>query len=246
MEEKLQHLFDLVAAGSLSPQGALGEFLGYQTVQDFARVDHDRYRRQGFPEVVLGLGKTPAQISAILRHLQQHHPLVMATRITPEVYQILQRDLRDLRYYPLARIATLGEAVKRSGQVAIVTGGTGDIPVAEEAAVTVECWGFQVERLWDVGVAGIHRLLAQQDRLGQAQVVIVVAGMEGALASVVGGLVACPVIGVPTSIGYGTHLGGIAPLLTMLNSCSAGVGVVNIDNGFGAGVLAAKILLTRC
>ncbi|MCS6960537.1 MAG: nickel pincer cofactor biosynthesis protein LarB [Pseudanabaenaceae cyanobacterium SKYGB_i_bin29] len=246
MEEKLKQLFNQVAQGSLSPEKALAECLGYQTVGDFARVDSDRLRRQSFPEVVLGLGKTPAQISAIMQTLRQHHPIVMATRITPEVYQAVQRDISNLYYYPLARIAVLGEVVKRSGRVTILTGGTGDIPVAEEAAVTVECWGFSVERVWDVGVAGLHRLLAQQDILQKAQVVIVVAGMEGALASVVGGLVACPVIGVPTSIGYGAHLGGIAPLLTMLNSCSAGVAVVNIDNGFGAGMLAARILLTTC
>ncbi len=242
MTDPILNLLHQVSIGLCSPQEALEKFQGFARVEDFAKIDTDRETRQGFPEVVLGLGKTSEQISAIMKSLRENNSIVMATRISPEVYRSLQYSLPQVQYHPLARIATLGTPPVRSGKVTIVSAGTADIPVAEEAAVTVECCGFGVEKLWDVGVAGIHRLLAHRELIQTAKVVIVVAGMDGALVSVVGGLASCPVIGVPTSVGYGTSFGGVAALLTMLNSCSAGVGVVNIDNGFGAGMLAAKIL----
>jgi NCAIR mutase (PurE)-related protein len=242
MEETIRQILDQVATGKCTPQAALNQILGYSSVGNFAKVDTDRLHRQGFPEVVLGLGKTAEQIITIMESLQANHPIVMATRIEPHIFAKLQCHLPQAKYYPTARIATLGTPPVRSGKVTILTAGTGDIPVAEEAAVTVESCGFGVEKLWDVGVAGIHRLLCQRELIQTAQVLIVVAGMDGALVSVVGGLARCPVIGVPTSVGYGTSFGGIAALLTMLNSCSAGVGIVNIDNGFGAGMLAARIL----
>ncbi len=242
MEENLLQLLTQVSTGMCTPQEALSQILGYSSIAGFAKIDTDRASRQGFPEVVLGLGKTAEQISLIMQSLRANHPIVIATRIEPEVYRSLQFRLPQLQYNPLARIAILGTPPVRSGKVTILTAGTADIPVAEEAATTVECCGFEVEKLWDVGVAGIHRLLSHRELIQNAKVLIVVAGMDGALVSVVGGLARCPVIGVPTSIGYGTSFGGIAALLTMLNSCSAGVGIVNIDNGFGAGMLAAQIL----
>jgi len=242
MEENLLQILNQVSTGICAPQDALTQILGYNSIGDFAKIDTDRASRQGFPEVVLGLGKTAEQISSIMQSLRANHPIVIATRIEPEVYRSLQFRLPQLQYNPLARIAILGTPPVRSGKVTILTAGTADIPIAEEAAITVECCGFGVEKLWDVGVAGIHRLLSHRELIQNAKVLIVVAGMDGALVSVVGGLARCPVIGVPTSIGYGTSFGGIAALLTMLNSCSAGVGIVNIDNGFGAGMLAAQIL----
>jgi NCAIR mutase (PurE)-related protein len=175
------------------------------------------------------------------------NPLVMATRIEPDVFAKLQEKVSGLQYYPTARICTLVPGTiqsKYSGIISVICAGTSDLPVAEEAAVTAELCGFQVKRLWDVGVAGIHRLLSNQQVITDANVLIVVAGMEGALPSVVAGLADCPVIAVPTSIGYGTSFGGVAPLLTMLNSCAPGIGVVNIDNGFGAAILAGQILRT--
>lgn len=242
MTESILNLLNQVSIGLCTPQEALEKLQGFSPVADFAKVDTDRATRQGFPEVVLGLGKTPEQISLIMESLSQHHPIVMATRISPQVHLSLQSRLPQIQYHPLARIAVWGTPQVRAGKVTIVSAGTADIPVAEEAAITVECCGFAVERLWDVGVAGIHRLLCHRQLIQTAKVLIVVAGMDGALVSVVGGLAHCPVIGVPTSVGYGTSFDGVAALLAMLNSCSAGVGIVNIDNGFGAGMLAAKIL----
>jgi len=171
----------------------------------------------------------------------------MATRIEPEVFIQLQEKVPDLQYYPTAKICAIPPATPQPhhpGIIGLISAGTADLPVAEEAAITAELCGFQVQRLWDVGVAGIHRLLSNRQVITQANVLIVVAGMEGALPSVVAGLADCPVIAVPTSIGYGASFGGIAPLLTMLNSCATGIGVVNIDNGFGAAILAGKILRT--
>lgn len=236
-----------VAQGSLAPEAALAQIQGYSALGDFAKVDDDRQARTGFPEVIFGQGKSPEQIAAIFQHLAQRQPVAIATRISPEVHSQLKAVLPQLRYYPEARISALHPPElprQYPGQITVLTAGTADVPVAAEAAVTAHLCGFAVERLWDVGVAGIHRLLSQRHLLAQADVVIVVAGMEGALPSVVAGLVACPTIAVPTSVGYGAHFQGLAPLLTMINSCAAGVGVVNIDNGFGAAILAGQILRT--
>ncbi|NJN85927.1 MAG: nickel pincer cofactor biosynthesis protein LarB [Leptolyngbyaceae cyanobacterium SL_7_1] len=247
--ETLRHLLDAVATGSVSPEAALDKlkYFDFEPVADFAKVDHHRALRTGFPEVIWGLGKTPTQIVQIIQVLRQRNPVVMATRITPTVYAQLQEHIPDLQYYEMAQICAIAPTplpIHYSGTITLVSAGTADLPVAEEAAITAELSGFRVQRLWDVGVSGIHRLLNNRRVLETADVLIVVAGMEGALPSVVAGLADCPVIAVPTSIGYGANFNGLAPLLTMLNSCAAGVGVVNIDNGFGAAVLAGQILRT--
>ena len=211
----------------------------------FAQVDIDRLRRQGVPEVVYGAGKTAEQITAILSSLREHGQLpALATRVDAEKAAHVAEALGcDFTYFPAARIGRLGPARAPDGigTVVVAAAGTSDLPVAEEAAVTAETLGNEVTRLFDVGVAGLHRLLACADQLAGASVVVAVAGMEGALASVIGGLVSCPVIAVPTSVGYGAAFGGVSALLAMLNSCAAGVSVVNIDNGFGAGFLAHRI-----
>ena len=247
--EALQILLNAVAQGQVTPEAALEKlkYFAYEAVGEFARVDHHRTLRTGFPEVIWGPGKTPDQIIQIIQAMQARNPCVMATRIEPEVYSQLQAQLPDLHYFPGARICAttaLPTEPQHSGIVGLISAGTADLPVAEEAAVTAALCGFQVQKLWDVGVAGIHRLLSHRDAIAQADVLIVVAGMEGALASVVAGLADCPVVAVPTSIGYGASFNGLAPLLTMLNSCAAGIGVVNIDNGFGAAILAGQILRT--
>jgi len=247
--EALKLLLNAVAQGEISPESALLDLknLSFEPVEDFAKVDHHRRLRTGFPEVIWGPGKTPAQIIQIIQALAKHSPVVMATRIEPDVAQQLEAEIPGLIYYPVARICLLGSeppSHPQRGVISIVTAGTADIPVAEEAAITAQLCGFSVQRLWDVGVAGIHRLLSHRHLLSEAHVLIVVAGMEGALPSVVAGLVDCPVIAVPTSVGYGANFGGVAPLLTMLNSCATGIGVVNIDNGFGAAILAGQILRT--
>ncbi len=212
----------------------------------FAKVDHHRAVRQGFPEVIFCPGKTAAQIEEIARRLLSGGAgALLATRADTEAAQAVCRAAPDAVYHPAARLVTLSRSpVRRQGTVAVVTAGTADLPVSEEAALTLETLGHTVDRVYDVGVAGIHRLLSCLDRLAASDVLIVVAGMEGALASVAGGLVPIPVIAVPTSVGYGASFGGLAALLSMLNSCAAGVGVCNIDNGFGAAFLAARIL--RC
>jgi hypothetical protein len=218
---------------------------GYEAVGDFAKVDYRREARTGFPEVIWGADKTPAQLIAIFKAMIPHQSCVMATRIEPQVYAQLQQELPALQYYPQARICAIHpplQTPQHPGQIGLISAGTADLPIAEEAAVTATLCGFSVYRLWDVGVAGIHRLLSHQDAIAQANVLVVVAGMEGALASVVAGLANCPVIAVPTSIGYGANFNGLAPLLTMLNSCAPGIGVVNIDNGYGAAILAGQIL----
>ena len=247
--EAIKNLLEAVASGNLSTTNALEKLkhLSFEPVEDFAKIDHHRQLRTGFPEVIWGTGKTPAQIAQIMKVMADKSPVVMATRIEPEVYEQLQQQVDNLTYYPPARICAIApdkSSIKYPGVISILTAGTADLPVAEEAAITAELWGFQVKRLWDVGVAGIHRLLSHKEIIYEADVLIVVAGMEGALPSVVAGMADCPVIGVPTSVGYGTSFAGVAPLLTMLNSCATGIGVVNIDNGFGAAILAGQILRT--
>lgn len=247
--EALQFLLESVAKGEITPAIALAKLknLTFEPVEDFAKIDHHRQLRTGFPEVIWGQGKTPTQIIQIMQAMRDRSSMVMATRIEPAVYEELNTQIEDLKYYPAARICAISSSearIKYSGTIAILTAGTADLPVAEEAAITAELCGFQVQRLWDVGVAGIHRLLSHRTVIDRADVLIVVAGMEGALPSVVAGMADCPVIAVPTSIGYGANFSGVAPLLTMLNSCATGIGVVNIDNGFGAAILAGQILRT--
>lgn len=209
----------------------------------FAQVDLERATRKGFPEVIFGSGKTPAQVAAIASELYQAHGRALATRITAEHAAVLQQKFPAAVHHEAARCLSLQKSPlsKLPGFIGILCAGTSDLPVAEEAAVTADFMGNHVERIYDVGVAGLHRLLRRLDTLRRANVLVVVAGMEGALPSVVAGLVACPVIAVPTSIGYGTHFGGLAALLGMLNSCGSGVTVCNIDNGFGGGYAAAQI-----
>jgi pyridinium-3,5-biscarboxylic acid mononucleotide synthase len=247
MSESLHSLLTAVATGEITPDRALSKIqsLEYESISDFAKIDSTRQQRTGFPEVIWGLDKTPTQIVKIIQVMRQQQSVVMATRITPAVYAELHHQIPDLIYYQMAQICALPPPQVRPlhpGRITILTAGTADLPVAEEAACTASLCGFEVEKLWDVGVAGIHRLLSNRHVIDQADVLIVVAGMEGALPSVVAGLANCPVIAVPTSVGYGASFGGITPLLTMLNSCAAGVGVVNIDNGFGAAILAGQIL----
>ncbi|AFY73650.1 NCAIR mutase-like protein [Synechococcus sp. PCC 7502] len=245
MSENLSNLLQAVAIGEISPQEALQklQYLNFEPVSDFAKIDHHRSLRTGFPEVVFGLGKTPDQIIAIMKVLYAKSGQAIATKISSSVHSQIQPFLPDLQYSAIAQICYLGEVQSnQKGKIAIISAGTADLPIAEEAALTAELCGFTVQRLWDVGVAGIHRLWQHQHLLTTADVLIVVAGMEGALPSVVAGLVSCPVIAVPASVGYGANFNGIAPLLTMLNSCATGIGVVNIDNGFGAAILAGKIL----
>ena len=233
-----------VADGSVDVKNAI-HLLRQNGVEDvgFARIDHGRRERCGFPEVIFAESKQPAQIAVIAKRIVASGEPLLITRLEEAKYKYLKAKLPKLQYNTQARVAYLTKkSPRRHTGLLIVTAGTSDIPVAEEAAVTCETLGHAPERLYDVGVAGIHRLLAQSDKLGQAKVIIVVAGMEGALPSVVGGLVEVPVIAVPTSVGYGTSFAGIAPLLSMLNSCSSGVTVVNIDNGFGAAMAAIRMV----
>jgi NCAIR mutase (PurE)-related protein len=244
----LQDLLEQVARGELDVESAhdrLIDALRARPFEDlgFARVDHHRAIRQGFPEVVLGLGKTPAQIAAIAAEIASRGSTLLVTRATDEAYAAVQEKLPAATYYSAAAIIALRQqdVSKGKGTVLVAAAGTSDLPVAEEAAVTAELMGNDVERLYDVGVAGLHRLLTARAALESARVIVVVAGMEGALPSVVSGLVSVPVIAVPTSIGYGASFGGLAALLGMLNSCASGVSVVNIDNGFGAASIASLI-----
>lgn len=240
----LRKLLKRLSAGEIPIDDALDQLrsLPYHDL-GFAKVDHHRTLRCGFPEVIFCQGKAPQQVVEIARQIVKQGNSLLATRASPETYEAVRAVIPKAVYEASARCITLlQEQPKLSrGTILIVTAGTSDIPVAEEARVTASTLGNRVETLYDVGVAGIHRLLEHYPRIFDAHVIIVVAGMEGALASVVGGLAACPVIAVPTSVGYGASFGGIAPLLTMLNSCAAGVSVVNIDNGFGAGYIASKI-----
>jgi NCAIR mutase (PurE)-related protein len=241
--ERLRTLLEAVRAGETTTESAL-ESLATLPFEDigFAHVDHHRALREGFPEVVLGLGKTPQQIAEIGARISEHAQRLLVTRATPDQYAALVARVPDAMYHPVARAISVDRiGVPGLPGVGIVCAGTADLPVAEEAALTAALMGCTVTRLYDVGVAGLHRLLAHLKVLRSARVLIVVAGMEGALPSVIGGLVAVPVIAVPTSIGYGASFQGLAALLGMLNSCAAGVSVVNIDNGFGAGYSAALI-----
>ena len=242
--QAIRRLFADVRAGKTSPDEAV-ERLRHLPFEDlgFAKVDHHRTLRAGMPEVVFGAGKTPAQVMSIFKRLAQHGTNVLATRATEEQFSSVQQVVPQAKYESVARAIVLRRDGKRYGKglITVVSAGTSDIPVAEEAAVTVEVMGSAVKRIYDVGVAGIHRLLAHASLISKSRVVIVCAGMEGALPSVVGGLVGVPVIAVPTSIGYGAAFQGLAALLGMMNSCASNVSVVNIDNGFGAGYVASLI-----
>ena len=240
----LRQLFAQVQARKLSPDEAVDR-LRHLPFEDlgFAKVDHHRVLRQGMPEVIFSQGKTPKQVAGIFSRLVAHGGNVLATRASEQQYAAVQVQTPKAEYRPLARAIVLKRDRKRYGKgvIAVVSAGTSDIPVAEEAVVTAELMGNSVQHIYDVGVAGIHRLLAHRGILGKARVIIVCAGMEGALPSVVGGLVGVPVIAVPTSVGYGAAFEGLAALLGMMNSCASNVSVVNIDNGFGAGYVASLI-----
>jgi hypothetical protein len=244
--DRLRRILEQVARGELDSAAAFEQVkqLPFEDL-GFAKVDHHRALRSGLPEVVLGTGKTAEQIIAIAGRLRDSGQSVLITRLTADVALTVTAVIPELTWVADARVAfrraNTAPPVGGRGTILVVAAGTSDLPVAEEAAITAELMGQHVERVYDVGVAGIHRLFAHHDRLRGASVLIVVAGMEGALPSVVGGLVDKPLIAVPTSIGYGASFGGLAALLAMLNSCAAGVTVVNIDNGFGAGVAAAMI-----
>jgi NCAIR mutase (PurE)-related protein len=246
--DRIKNILTKIEKGSLSAEEAW-KLLGKYTFEDihYAKIDHQRELRTGVPEVIFAPGKTEKQITEIFKRMLESGSDILISRVDKSVYNKLKRNYEGIKYHDSARMIVKIQNRKRRtarGTVAIVTGGTSDLNVAEEAAVTAESFGMTTERIYDVGVAGIHRLLAFNDNLKNADVIIVVAGMEGALPSVVGGLVSSPVIAVPTSMGYGASFGGIAALLGMLNSCAPGVTVVNIDNGFGAAMAAYKILNT--
>jgi hypothetical protein len=246
--EQLRALLAEVAAGTKTIEDAFTSLrdLPYEDL-GFARLDHHRTLRTGVPEVIFGQGKTPSQVVAIVERFVARSGRAFATRIEPDAIALVREKFPDAKVHETARILTVGDfpPPEDGPFIAIASAGTSDMPVAEEAAVTVEILGTRAVRLYDVGVAGLHRVLDRLDVLRQAEAIIAVAGMEGALPTVVGGLVGCPVIAVPTSVGYGANFGGISALLTMLNSCVPGVAVVNIDNGFGAGVLA-HMIAKRC
>ena len=243
-QSKLKTLLESVAGGDVSPEEALDRLrsLPFEDL-GFAKVDHHRSLRKGFPETIFCMGKTPEQVVRIVERMRAQGSNVLATRCGPDVVEAICAAHPDAVHHEAARAVTITVTPPEplGGFVAVVCAGTSDIPVAEEAAVTCESIGSKAERIYDVGVAGIHRLLEQGEKLQKANVIVVCAGMEGALASVVAGLVGKPVIAVPTSIGYGASFGGIAALLGMLNTCAPGVAVVNIDNGYGAGAYAAII-----
>lgn len=238
----LKALLDGVSAGSITSEEAY-EKLKTLPFEDmgYACLDHHRKLRTGFPEVVYCESKTPEQCGEIFKHLYDAEGLVLGTRAPKEHYDAVKALVPEAVYHETARCITVGKPEKTIGNVAICTAGTSDIPVSEEAAVTAYMCGAEVHKYYDIGVSGIHRLLNRAEEIRQANCVVVIAGMEGALASVIGGLVSSPVIAVPTSIGYGANFGGVSALLAMLNSCAAGTSVVNIDNGFGAGYMAAQI-----
>lgn len=242
--DSIRDILEKVKNGTMPTEAAMERLrdLPFEDLQ-YAKVDHHRGLRNGYPEVILGQGKTKEHIRGIIEAMLPHNCNILVTRVTSAVYEYLQEFIQDMVYEELPRIIVVRRQALQTtnGSILVVSAGTADLPVAEEAAVVAEVLGNDVQRLYDVGVAGIHRLLAHRQMMNQSNVLIVVAGMEGALASVVGGLVDKPVIAVPTSVGYGASFGGVSALLTMLNSCASGVGVVNIDNGFGAAYLASTI-----
>jgi pyridinium-3,5-biscarboxylic acid mononucleotide synthase len=244
--KKIKKLLSDVKTGKLKVEEAYS-MLKHMPYDDIghAKLDNHRAMRKGFPEVIYCEGKTTQQIVEIAKKLSSRHDNVMATRASKEVYRAVKMALKRAKYDEMARIITIGSGEKGLGKILIISAGTADMKVAEEAAVTAKFLGNNVERLYDVGVAGIHRLLSNTNKFEEANAIIVAAGMEGALASVVGGIAEVPVIAVPTSIGYGASFKGLAALLSMLNSCAPGVAVVNIDNGFGAGVMASIINRNR-
>lgn len=242
--EELERLLRAQQSGEIDSREAARQIrdLHYEDI-GFARVDHWRAARQGFPEVVFGAGKTRAQVVGIVERLVQRSPNVIVTHTDAGTFGEVRNVCTEAEWHETARVIRIwrDRANRGAGEIAVVTAGTSDIPVAEEAALTAEAMGNCLQRIWDVGVAGIHRVLAERKLLQRARVIIVAAGMEGALPSVVGGLVGVPVVAVPTSVGYGAAFGGVAALLGMLNSCASNVSVVNIDNGFGAGFVASLI-----
>jgi NCAIR mutase (PurE)-related protein len=243
--KRLERLLKDVKAGKIEIRDALVTLRGlpFEDI-GYATIDHHRALRRGFPEVILGQGKSSEQIIAIIQRMTQQGDNVLVTRVSRRKGLAIQRSIPEARYHPVPGIIALMNhevEVVGKGLILVISAGTSDIPVAEEAALTAEMMGNHVQRLYDVGISGIHRLLSKAELIQSANVIIVVAGMEGALPSVVGGLIDRPVIAVPTSVGYGASFGGIAALLAMLNSCAAGVSVVNIDNGFGAGYVASLI-----
>ncbi len=247
MDDRVRELLEQVRSGAISVEGAL-ERLRHLPFEDleFAKLDTHRALRRGFPEAIYSPGKTPQQVAALMKRLAEHGQTALATRASRETYDAVRAELPGVEYHEAARMIVLRAGNERRGKgprgcVLVISAGTADQPVAEEAAVTAETMGCRVERLYDVGVAGIHRLLGHTEKIAAANAIVVVAGMEGALASVVGGLARSPVVAVPTSVGYGAAFGGIGALLTMLNSCAGGVAVVNIDNGYGAGCYAGLI-----
>jgi NCAIR mutase (PurE)-related protein len=244
-QDSLRALLEDIRQGQISVDQALDHLkhLPFESIDGFANLDHHRALRTGFPEVIFAQGKTPEQVAEIFSRLMDHNPQVLATRVSQEMYLQIRDRLPDATYHPAAHVLYIDRNVEREKQagILVLSAGTSDIPIAEEAAITAELMGNKVERVYDVGVSGLHRLLDRLPILQKAHVIVVVAGMEGALPSVVGGLVEVPIVAVPTSIGYGASFQGLAALLGMLNSCANGVAVVNIDNGFGAGSLAAKI-----
>ena len=244
-ETRLSLLLQTVADGSLSVENALSRLRGlpYETVGDFATLDHHRALRSGFPETIYCESKTPAQVAAIAGRLAQRSPRLLGTRASKAHFEAAAEQVADLRWHDLAHCLWLDQEPDRPRRkgVVLMCAGTSDLPVLEEAALTLDLMGHRPHKITDVGVAGLHRLFPHIPAIQQANVVVVVAGMEGALASVVGGLTNAPVIAVPTSVGYGASFGGVSALLTMLNSCTSGVAVVNIDNGYGAGYMAALI-----
>ncbi|MDD2496554.1 MAG: nickel pincer cofactor biosynthesis protein LarB [Desulfitobacteriaceae bacterium] len=243
-KDKLRSLLEDIQSGTINVDKAMEELkiLPYEDL-GFAKIDHHRSLRNGFPEVIFSQGKTKEQVKMIMEKLAKQNRHVLATRAGEEIFQEVQKAVPQAIYHETARVIEYrAEPAKKSGNILVISAGTADLPVAEEAAVTASAMGHNVERLYDVGVAGIHRLIDKQGLFLSARVIIVVAGMEGALASVVAGLVDKPVVAVPTSTGYGASFHGLAALLAMLNSCAAGIGVVNIDNGFGAASLASTII----
>jgi NCAIR mutase (PurE)-related protein len=243
--KKLELLLKKVKAGQIEIEEAIHQLrsLPFEDL-GFVKIDHHRSLRKGFPEVIFGEGKTAAEVISIMQRLKEKGENILVTRLDEKKAASIKKIFRKCNYYPKSRVLTyLTHQIKPKGKgtILVITAGTTDIPVAEEAALTAQFMGNHVETLYDVGISGIHRLLFKKDQLEKANVLIVVAGMEGALPSVVGGLVNKPVIAVPSSVGYGTSFGGIAALLAMLNSCASGVAVVNIDNGFGAGYIASLI-----